>query len=350
LLLVCHIAKADRVDDYIRAQMRKKGIPGVSLAVLKHGKVIKLKEYGFADLEHRVPVTSKTVYPVASLTKMLTGVAVLMLAEENKLHPDDRVTDILPFLPPSWGEVTIRQCLSHTSGLPDTSLVEGEWIRRPDEKEAFLKQLLTLPMTTPPGTSCAYNQTGFLLLGEIIAKRAGCSYPAFIENRILKPLRMEGAGFEQYSSPDPYALYTGVVPDLTSFYQFQDDRRKHATFFHPVWQQPTAGLHATLRDLIHWDNAFTMPTLLKPASQDQMWTPARLKDGTPVKFWWGSYGLGWFVGEYHGRRYVGHLGGNSVWYSRFVEEGLSVIVLTNLEGSFPASMALDISDFYLPPR
>ncbi|MDT7688164.1 MAG: hypothetical protein QOE46_923 [Acidobacteriota bacterium] len=117
-----HVPSARELDAYVSREMRKRHIPGLSLAVVRDERVIKLKGYGLASVELGVPATPETVYQLASTTKIFTGAAVMLLAQEGRLSLDDPVTKLLPELPAAWSVVSVRHCLTHTSGLPDASL------------------------------------------------------------------------------------------------------------------------------------------------------------------------------------------------------------------------------------
>ena len=157
------IARADAVDDYVRSEMSKRRIPGLSLAVIRDDKVLKEAAYGVASVELGAPVTLDKSYPLASMTKIFTAAAIMQLVESGRISLDESVTKILPQLPAKWGAVTIRHCLSHTSGLPDIltdgingTTISGDW-------DAALKALAKMP-AQEPGERSVYNQTGYVLL------------------------------------------------------------------------------------------------------------------------------------------------------------------------------------------
>jgi CubicO group peptidase (beta-lactamase class C family) len=327
--------------------MQEKQIPGLSVAVLKQGKIVKLTSYGLADLEHQIPVTRETVFPIASITKTFTSTAILLLVEEGKLRLDQPMAEVLPDLPEGWRKITIRQCLSHTSGLPDSWKPDHRLWQQPENWDALRALVFHAPLEFPAGTQCSYNQTGYQLLGEVVARISGVPFAEFVQERLLKPVGLRGARFNRYRSDRGNAFLTPIVPHLVSNYEEVGGVLQHAAFYRPVWDQPTAGLLLTVDDLIQWDRALAQGSLVRRATLEEAWTPTKLNDGTAAKLWWGSYGLGWFVGEHRGHRYVGHLGGNSVWYGHFPDLGLTVIVLTNRENSNPADIALNVADFYL---
>src|SRR5271166_888739 len=168
---------ADSVDDYIREQMNARHIPGLVLLVLRDGKVIKQQSYGLANVELGVPTSKDSVFPLASVTKVFTATAIYLLVQEGKVHLDDKVTQLLPVLPTAWGEISILNCLTHSSGLPDffpgsPAAAAADWIAASTAEEA-LKKAGAIPLLYRPGEKSSYNQTEFLLLKMIVEKISG---------------------------------------------------------------------------------------------------------------------------------------------------------------------------------
>src|SRR5688572_24908075 len=152
------IAQVDSVDLVVKEQMQKRRIPGLQLAIVRNGKIIKTANYGFANVQDSIPVSDKTVFPINSITKAFTGVAILQLVEAGKLTLTSPISAYLPGLPNAWNTVTVLQLLSHTSGIPN---IEDQDF---DEKNAWRK-VTGLPMDFLPGEKFSYNQTNYLLLG-----------------------------------------------------------------------------------------------------------------------------------------------------------------------------------------
>jgi CubicO group peptidase (beta-lactamase class C family) len=165
-IFVPTLAKGDKIDTYIRTEIKKRQIPGLSLAVIKNGRVIKKRAYGRASVELNVPVTSNTVYQLWSLTKVFTGTAVMALVEEGKLSLEDRVGQLLPGLPPAWGEVTVRHLLTHTSGLPNIPTDSRTGALLAETRDEAMKQLTALPLLAKPGKKWNHTHTNSALLGD----------------------------------------------------------------------------------------------------------------------------------------------------------------------------------------
>jgi len=169
-------SKADQIADYIATQMQRLHIPGVSLAIVRDGRVIKAQGYGFANLELKAPATKDTVYEIGSNTKQFTAAAIMMLVEEGKIHLDDSITKYFPEAPEAWRGITIRHLLTHTSGIQNHVAVP-HWLdvfktnlayETAPARDELLKMFFKLPLEFQPGETWAYDNTGYYLLGIVI--------------------------------------------------------------------------------------------------------------------------------------------------------------------------------------
>ncbi len=182
-------AQADSIDFFVKAQMQKRKIPGLQLAVVKNGKIVKTANYGLANVQDSIPVTNNTVFTINSITKAFTGVAIMQLVEAGKLNLSSPVSTYLPDLPATWKAVTIQQLLSHTSGIPHIVDEEESVLIAATEQEA-LKKTLVAPIDFMPGEKFSYNQTNYLLLGQIIDKLCGMPFTEFITKEQLRKTGM----------------------------------------------------------------------------------------------------------------------------------------------------------------
>jgi CubicO group peptidase (beta-lactamase class C family) len=220
LLTIYSVARADTTDDYVHAEMAKRKIPGLSLAVIREGQVIKESAYGLASIELGVRARLDTSYPLASMTKNFTAAAIMLLVEEGRLSLDEPVIKILPELAAKWRTVTIRHCLSHTSGLPDAVLDGINTITVNGDRDTLLEDLAKMP-TQPAGERSVYNQTGYVLLGMVIEKTAGMSYEQLVESRLFKP-----AGITEARFGDAWV----IIPGRTAFDTALDVTPDHVKF------------------------------------------------------------------------------------------------------------------------
>jgi len=346
-------ARPDEVDDYIQAEMQKRRIPGLTLAVTRDGKVVKQKAYGQANVELAVPATPETVYQIASTTKTLTAAAVLKLVEEGKLSLDDSVTKWLPEAPAAWAGVTVRHCLTHTSGLPDIVVDPCSLELVADTREEAIKKLAGMPVVAKPGETWSYNQTGYVLLGMIIEKIAGVRFEEFLQQRFFGPLSMTSTRFGDAREivPGRASLYTRIESCDAKTGPKLSDRIYAAqpAYLYNPYMHTGAGINTTAGDLVKWNLALDEGKVLKPATLTEMWSAARLADGQVFRFGGTEgYAHGWAVDDRPGHKAVGHSGGASTAYWRFLDDKLTVIVLTNLQGSDPDSLARGVAALYVP--
>lgn len=332
-------AEDARVDAFVRAQMTARHIPGLTLAVVKHGEVVLQRGYGLANVEHDVPAGVATMYQLASVTKQFTATAVMMLVEDGRLSLETPLRAVLPDMPAAWGSVTIAQLLTHTSGIPSYTSAPafagtGRKDYTPTELIALVKDL---PMDFAPGARWRYNNSGYVLLGLIIEKVSGQPWGRFLESRIFQPTGMATARVNDLSV---------VVPHRAQGYAWTGTALRNGDYVSPTQPYAAGALLVSVRDLIAWDRALSTRPLLSPASLAAMYAPVALADGTTH-----PYGFGWDVGPYRTRPRHGHSGGIpgfSTYYGRFVDDEVSVIVLANEGGGGAERIANGVAAFYIP--
>lgn len=319
-------------------------IPGVSVAVVRRGEIILARGYGHANLELQTLARDTTAYAIYSVTKTFTAVATMMLVEEGKADLDDRISKHVPGLPAAWGAVTIRHILTHTSGLPNWRDHASKLrdVASDYTKPEVLELIAHLPLLSAPGERWNYVETGFFLLGMMIERVSGMPYDEFLENRIFVPLRMNDTRLDSR---------VDLVPERADGYSWQGGRFRNALWYSPTLTYSTAGLVSTVLDLAKWDAALYTDRLLKKSTLQQMWTNARLNDGTVVVQTGLGFGLSPFSKADRLYRRVGHVGGAEGFassMSRFVDEELTVIVLSNAgqKGFTISDVANEIASFY----
>jgi D-alanyl-D-alanine carboxypeptidase len=327
------------IDDYVQERMHKRHIPGVSIGIVQNGKVIQAKGFGVANVELSVPATENTVYQLASVTKTFTAAAIIMLVQEGKLGLDDKVTARLHDLPPTWAGVTVRHLLNHTSGIKSyTSVRDFSKTMRKDYTQREIVNLVAKePPEFAPGEKWSYNNTGYFLLGMLIEKITGKKYGEFLDERIFKPLSMT-----QSRVNDLHA----VIPNRAQGYTWDGKELRNGEYVSPTQPFSAGMLVSTVDDLLKWDAALLTESLLKKSTLEQMWTPTRLSKGGES-----DYGFGWSVGKENGHRIVGHGGGIpgfSTQLSRYVDDNLTVIVLTNSDNGNAGALARGIAARLVP--
>lgn len=332
-------ASADPVDDYVRGQLGPRRLPGVSLAVIKDGRIIKAAGYGLASLELNAPASARSVYEIGSISKQFTADAVLLLAEDGKLSLDDPLSKYLRRTPPAWSAITLRHVLTHTAGLPDfdTGRIGFSYRREYTETE-FVDLLAAHPLDFTPGERWNYTN-GFPLLGIVVERASGMPYEDFVRTRIFERLGLASARFKSN---------TDVVPNRADGYLFKDGAYRHGERLRPALIAPNGGVLINVLDFAAWDIAITSGRLLSAASMAAMATPVRLTNGRTV-----GHGLGWFMDQFNGHRFGAHWGttvtGHSAVIRRYVDDRVTVIVLANLDdGGFGIdAMSKRIADMYV---
>jgi len=190
LLLAAPAARAqdtlsDRIDRFVNEEMQRQHLPGVGVAVIQHGQILKAQGYGVSNLEHHVAVTPETMFQSGSLGKQFTATAVMLQVEDGRLALSDPLTKFFPDAPASWRAITVRHLLTHTSGIPDYT--EGMVDLRKDYTEDELaKFAFGLTLEFPPGSRWNYSNTGYVLLGIIVHKVSGSFYGDVLATRVFK--------------------------------------------------------------------------------------------------------------------------------------------------------------------
>ena len=329
-------AHADGVDDYIRAQLAKNHIPGLSLAVVRQGKVEKLQSYGHADLEWSAPATDDTRYQLASATKPFTGALLMRLVEEGRLGLDDSLATFFPEAPEPWERITVRHLATHTAGLKE---VDAGALAT---TEAIAAAAMREPLAYEPGTRSAYGFTDYVVLARILEKVSGQSYPDLLRDRLSAPLGMTATGFDFATQEGPIRS-ADVLSRRAATYRWNGAAQRRFDFLYGITGYAAGGLYSSAADLARFFAALEDGRLLKPESLRRMWTRPRLADGSE-----GEFGAGWVVGRHQGRLTVGHSGGPALAdLLYFPDEKLAVAVLLNQQRMFPY-LALGISELLLP--
>ncbi len=335
--LVAADAPADAVSQLVRAEMQRQHIPGLTLLVSKNGKPVRTEGYGLSNVELNVAAKPESIFQSGSVGKQFTATAVMMLVEAGKVGLEDPLTKYFPGAPASWKQVTVRELLSHTAGFTDYP--KDFDLRKDYTEEQLLKIVEAIPLAYPPGTSWSYSNLGFLTLGILIHKVTGEFYGDFLQHRIFQPLGM---------STTRVISEADIVPNRSAGYRLVKGQLKNQEWVSPSLNTTADGaLYFSILDLAKWDAALYTEKLLKRSSLAQMWTVAPLRDGKPNS---GHYGFAWFIETDHGHKVIEHGGawqGFETQISRYVDDGLTVVVLTNLEGAKPGVIAHGVANLYL---
>jgi CubicO group peptidase (beta-lactamase class C family) len=353
----------ERQIDSLLSGVTQPDTPGLAVLVKKDGKLLYEKGYGVRDLRAKSKIDSQTNFRLASFTKQFTAMAIMLLVHDGKLHYDDRLTDIFPQFPAYGKTITVRNLLTHTAGLPDYEelMEKAEKAKGPmwsAEHQIQDSEVLALLEKQDKGkfatsTSWAYSNSGYVVLGLIVAKTSGMSYREFVQKRIFAPTGMK----------------------LSIVYQKGINEVRNRAFGHSREKEQLAetdqsstsatlgdgGVYSNLEDLGKWDEALRKHTLLDENEMSPALTPVRLADGSephwpkepdddnlapgkPV-----SYGFGWFLSPYKDRARMWHSGstmGFRTVIQRFTADGLTIVMLCNRTDLDPRHLSEKIFDFY----
>jgi len=327
-------ARADAIDDYINTEMTRQHIPGLALGIMQHGQLIRAQGYGFANLEHSVPVHPDTVFETGSVGMQFTAVAVMLLVEDGKLQLDDPLRKYLPQAPRTWAPITIRQVLNHTSGLPTTP--NGEF-RRDYTDDELLNIIYKQELNFPAGTHWSFSYTGYLVLGMLIKKATGESYADLLTRRVFAPLGMRTIRVMDYLA---------IIPNRAAGYELRNGELRNQE-----WVSPTANSTAdgpfifSVLDYARWDAAIGHK-ILQPPSWALIAQPAPLSQGRTY-----PYGFGWYLGHDADQeiwRHAGSWQGFQSFAIRYLGNQLTVIALTNSDNANPTSIVRHVAGMLYP--
>ena len=317
------------LNETVTATMKAESIPGLVAGISQHGELLLARGYGLADVERGIPVDPTMIFQIGSIGKSFVSAAIMMLVENNELSLDDSICDYFRDAPENWRGIKIKHLLSHTSGLPEYI---GDSIRtdssvpllatRDYTENEIVSTIMSLPVEFEPGERYSYINTNYMLLGVIIERITGRYYFDFLRDRIFKPLGMDSVR---------QVLHNTLIRNKPCGYELRNGRLENAGFVSDTFNSTADGtLYCNVSDLAKWDGALYKGGLLKRSLLDTIFTVFKLNDGKPNK---GGYGFGWFIKESGGHRLIEHTGnwnGFTSVMSRYVDDGLSVIILCNL--------------------
>jgi D-alanyl-D-alanine carboxypeptidase len=325
-------ARLDTADRFIEAEMARTHIPGVAIAVVRAGRVIKAQGYGVADIEHRVPATPNTVFKIGSVSKQFIASGIMLLAQDGRLSVDDLVSKHVPGTPDTWSTLTLRHFLTHTSGVVREGPAFAPNVVQPDS--VVIQSAFPAPLAFAPGTKYQYCNVCYFTLADIIRRASGTPWEQFFTDRIFTPLGMTSTRTTTSSV---------VIPHRARGYVWQKDRYVNADDYLAV--RPSGAFISTVLDLAKWDAALYTDRVLTASSREAMWTPVRLRTGSTH-----PYGFGWLVDELDGHPHIHHGGslpGFRAEMARFPKDSLTIIVLTNADGAAPAQITAGLARIYL---
>ena len=324
-------ATLQAVEAAISATMSAQRIPGLSVAVVTHGELRWSSCYGQSDVENAVPATAETVYRLASVSKPITAVAAMQLAEQGRLDLDAPVQKYVPTFPQKPWPVTTRALLGHLAGIRHYAEGELESTRHYNTLAEGLELFQNDPLVQEPGTKYLYSTYGFTLVGAVVEAVAGTPFAEQVKKAVFEPAGMAGARVDDVFE---------IIPHRAQGYQKgPGGTLQNSGLADTSYKVPGGGLCATAPDLARFTVALWNGTLVRPDTRRQMFTSQRTRDGKRT-----GYGLGWALsGGRRGRTEVFHRGDQqrvaSLLYTQ-PDRGVAVVLFANLEGIGPSLYAL----------
>ncbi len=321
------------------AVVRAYADPGVfagAVLVAQDGKPVFRKAFGLANREWDVANTPQTRFRLGSITKQFTAVAILQLAEQGKLSIDDPISKYYPEAPAAWAPITLKHLLTHTSGIPSYTAIPAFFAQKarldltPDGIVALTRDK---PLEFTPGSKYAYDNTGYVLLGYVIEKVSGQTYAAYLHDQIFAPLGMKDSGYDVSAT---------VLAGRAAGYSMAGGTARNADYLAMTLPYAAGSLYSTVDDLLVWDQALHAGKVIGPASVAAMFTDYGFK-----------YGFGQGVSVQNGHRTWSHSGGIngfSTMLTHLPDDGVTVVVLSNIEQAPSGRVSQKLIDVWFEPK
>ncbi|MGD0527347.1 MAG: serine hydrolase domain-containing protein [Polyangiaceae bacterium] len=330
----------DALDRYVAATVKEKGFVGLSLAIVRDGKIVLAKGYGESSIEDHVPVDADTAFGIGSVTKQFTCAAALMLADEGKLSFDDKVARFFPKLSRA-ADVAVGDLAAHVSGYPDYYPLDfvDDRLRHPITADDILARYASGKLDFEPGTRWSYSNTGYILLGRILERVTLEPLGTLFEQRIFTPFHLLHVAYE------PKAGTKGLAQGYETFALGAHERAEREA---PGWLGAAGGIYATPTDLAKWDLALMDGKVVTGDALRRMSTPRTLADGRNT-----GYACGLVVSQRRRETVFSHGGEVNGFLARNVmipRLRSAVIALSNDLASDPHDLTDEILDLLLKDR
>lgn len=309
-------------------------IPGLTVLIAKEGKVRYRKAFGMANMELKVPMKPENVFEIGSMTKQFTAVCILMLVEQGKLNLNDDITKYLPDYPTHGKKLTLHHLLNHTSGIKSYTEMEGlnTFARIDRTPTALIDHFKNEPMDFDPGTQWHYNNSGYVVLGQVIETVSGTSYAEFVNTHIFEKLGMKNSY---------YGSKTQLIPNRASGYMPSENGYRNANYLSMTLPYAAGSLMSCVDDMLLWYQAIEANSLISEESKKKAFTNTALNNGKPT-----NYGYGWQINDVNGIPSMEHGGGIFGYVSQGIylpSEKVYVVILTNRNGNSPQETAIRLA-------
>jgi CubicO group peptidase (beta-lactamase class C family) len=333
----------EKTDTYVKKMMDSLDIVGLNYAVLVDGKVMHKKAMGFANLEHQVPMTLDKLFAVASMSKLFSSTALHRLLKDQNRSVDETVGEFIPNrkdLPESWKILTLKNLLSHSSGIPDQ--IDYQIYLAPESEEFVIDGIKDKPFTSAPGETTKYNATGFMLVLMIFEELAGQDFEK----------HMQAYYFDQFDlTKATYGGFKKVVPNRVKSYRMVGEDLEMFPLNYSSPMYAAAGLNINIDELILWTQAVLDEKIVSKEALSNIWKPVTLNNGKP-----GYFGLGWETYELeNGIWMTGHGGAGISAIRHYWKEDspntVTIILLTNGARNWvnsPDDVNMGIANYFMP--
>jgi CubicO group peptidase (beta-lactamase class C family) len=324
----------ESLDRIIKEFINNEAVPGLSVGVVYNREIIYTKGFGVKNVDTLEPVESRSIYHMASVSKTFVATGIMQLVEKGKINLDSCLIEYLPYFQlkdERYKRITIRQLLSHVSGMPDAE--DYEWDKPQYDEEAlerYVKSIKEKELLWEPGEKFAYSNIGFEILGDVIAKVSGMSFEQYMKENILDVLQMEQSNFYKPSvseklimSPHILDVKEGYGAAVSEIFPYN---RAHG---------PSSTLYSNVVELCNYaianmdEGGYKQKRILKPSSYLELWQE---QTSTGWEGYISHVGLAWFLGEYKGNKVRSHSGMDTGFRSNLIilpEKGIAVIIMTN---------------------
>ncbi|MDF2157046.1 serine hydrolase domain-containing protein [Algoriphagus sp. CAU 1675] len=326
----------DQTDLFLDSVMQAQHIPGIAVAVIREGEIIKKQTYGLANLEWNIPLRESSPFQLASVTKIYTGMLLGKMHQEGLLSLDDPMGSYLDSIPDSWKGITIRQLAAHQSGIRMISLESYQ------DLGSAMKAAVEAGLEYEPGSREFYVSTDYAFLNQIIQNITGMPFQEAMDKHLLKPLGLTQTGFDNLSDGGLFRS-ANLIKERVAVYGWDTDHHFISDMRFPIWFYPAGGIYSSISDMAKAMQALDSGVFIRKEIQDMVFGPNPLKDGKQSNF-----GLGWITEEYQGFKMTGHSGGPALAdLIRFPDLKISIIVLTNRRGGFYPFLSRGVARFYI---
>lgn len=342
LSLLANLALAQQKDDKqlfakfdkILSEQYKPNETGATALVARNGQIIYKKTFGMANLEYNIPMQVDNIFRIGSITKQFTAVAILQLMEQGKLNLQDDITKFIPDYPTNGHKITIEHLLTHTSGIQSYTDMKGfeEKMLLDLEPIELINVFKNQPMEFAPGTKWNYNNSGYFLLGYIIEKISGKTYPQYVEENFFKPFGMTNS---------LYGSDSKIIKNRASAYSKDSTGFINSQAMSMTLPYAAGSIQSTVEDLFKWHQAIHSYKIVKKESLDKAFTNYKLNDGTET-----DYGYGWFLSNIQESPTIEHGGGINGFLTQSIylpKEDVFVAVFSNCDCNSPNEVATKIA-------